>query len=225
MHAEVDVQGVADIHIEVAAARFRLTFGDVESATLDVEGSNADDWTLLRQGETLSIRSSEHKALKGLSAQAVLTLPESLNDGSAVLRLEIAACEFQGAGAFLAVEADVAASNFDLSSQTQQASIELAAGKARLQLRNAATVALKVAAGHLAAWLLGGAPSSLSVEVATGAADLIVPAVPYRLRSSAALGSFSSTVSESPSSPNVIDVDVTMGKVSIEAQVDPGPHL
>lgn len=225
MHAEADVQGVADIHIEAAAAEFRLTFGDVDLATLDVEGRNADDWALVRQGETLSVSCSKHKALKGLNTQAVLTLPDALNDGSAVLRLEIAACEFQGAGAFLAVEAEVAASKFDLAAQTQQASVELAAGKARLQLRNAAIVTLKVAAGHLAAWLRGGAPSSLSVDVATGAADLIVPAVPYRLRKGVALGSFSSTVSESPSSPNVIDVDVTMGKVSIEAQAEPGPRL
>lgn len=225
MHAEVDTQGVVDIHIEVAAAEFQLDFAAIPAATLDVEGRNADDWVLERQGETLSVRGSKNKTLKGSKTQAVLTLPESLDNGSAILRLEVAACEFQGAGAFLAVEAEVAASKFDLAARTQEAHVELAAGKARLQLRDAATVTLKVAAGHLAAWLRGGAPSSLKVAVATGAADLIVPAVPYRLNTEVALGSLNSTVKEVSSSPNVIDVDVTMGKVSIEAQAEPGPRL
>ncbi|WRS30887.1 hypothetical protein U6G28_04165 [Actinomycetaceae bacterium MB13-C1-2] len=233
MRAEVDVSGVEEVELKAAAADFRIGFADVSTAVLSVEGEEADYWTLSREANLLKISSGPRRPLSGAGAKllagvktnAVLTLPQALNDGRLVLELDIAACKFHGAGAFLAVEADLAASEFDLAAQVQEARIGLAAGKARVLLENTAKVELKIAAGSLSGWLKGGAPSFLRVEVATGSADLIVPPVPYRVKKGSVLGSTDLRVKEDASSPSMIDIEVAVGQVSIEPQVEPGAQL
>ncbi|MFZ1382168.1 MAG: hypothetical protein WAS54_05180 [Scrofimicrobium sp.] len=231
MHAEIDASGVEEVVVEAAAADLRIGFADVPTAVLSVEGERADDWSISRDANALKISSGSRrllsgaKLLNGVKTNAVLSLPQALNNGQLVLELDIATCKFHGAGAFLAVEAEVAASEFDLAAQVQEARIELAAGKARALLENTAKVEFKVAAGSLAGWLKGGAPSFLRVEVATGSADLIVPPVPYRVKKETALGSVDLRVKEESSSPSVIEIEVAMGQVSIEAQVEPGAQL
>lgn len=231
MHAEIDVHGIEEIEIDVAAADFHFAFADVSSAVLDVAGQHENEWSIVRSGDTLKVSSgprgplSGTKLLTGIKTNAVLSLPQELNNGQLVLLLDVAACKFKGTGAFLAVEAEVAASEFDLAAQVQEARIELAAGKARALLENTAKVEFDVAAGSLAGWLKGGAPSSLRVEVATGSADIIVPPVPYRVRKNVTLGSADLRVKEDASAPSLIEVEVAVGQISIEAEVNPGAQL
>ena len=217
MHAEIDVHGIEEIEIDVAAADFHFAFADVSSAVLDVAGQHENEWSIVRSGDTLKVSSgprgplSGTKLLTGIKTNAVLSLPQELNNGQLVLLLDVAACKFKGTGAFLAV--------------VQEARIELAAGKARALLENTAKVEFDVAAGSLAGWLKGGAPSSLRVEVATGSADIIVPPVPYRVRKNVTLGSADLRVKEDASAPSLIEVEVAVGQISIEAEVNPGAQL
>lgn len=227
MHIEVDAEGIDEIRVDCVAAEFELAFGGVERATLDARGKHAEDWELHREGDSLiaSPKEREKTAVNYKGPQVVLTLPESLNDGSVLLHAEVAASEFRAKGSFIALEVQLAASKADIHAQTEQAKIELAAGSVRAKLLGVAQASLEVAAGEMLAWFQESAPSKLDISIAAGSAEVLLPDVPYQLSKSAVLGKFRSTLQHTAASPNVVNAEVAAGKLTLTRSADPGPGL
>ena len=226
MRIEAEVTDLAELDIDVAAAELQLVFADVDVAALDVDGPCAEGWTMVREGESLRVRSCEGPAKPRKPKDVVvLFLPKALEQMPPVLSLRLAASKFRGVGAFLALDAEISASEADFAVQATEARIACAASKVRVQLEDVGVADFSVAAGELSVWLKGGAPSLTTVDVAAGSASLIVPPVPYRVEKSVALGKAKIRVKEKASSPNVIEVSVGVGKVEIEAQSMPAPDF
>ena len=225
MRFEADVADLTEVDIKIDAAEVQLAFADIPAATLEVEGPHEDEWSMVREGESLKVRSNERRSTRTRKTRAALLLPKALEEAPPVLLLHLAACDFRGVGSFLAVDAELEASKADFSVQATEARMVCAASKVRAQLEGVAVANFLLNAGSLSAWLKGTAPSLLSVKVAAGSASLIVPPVSYSVQKETALGKITSKVKEARNSPNLIDAKVEVGKLRIEAQAEPAPDF
>ena len=225
MRFEADVADLTEVDIKIDAAEVQLAFADIPAATLEVEGPHEDEWSMVREGESLKVRSNERRSTRTRKTRAALLLPKALEEAPPVLLLHLAACDFRGVGSFLAVDAELEASKADFSVQATEVRLSCAASKVRVQLEGVAVANFSVDAGSLSAWLKGTAPSLLSVKVAAGSASLIVPPVSYSVQKETALGKITSKVKEARNSPNLIDAKVEVGKLRIEAQAEPAPDF
>lgn len=216
-HDTVSASGITQIRVDAAAADFQMVFADIPEAQLDVSGADPGKWSLQREGSTLAVNSGGRFCIWTCRSDATVTLqvPSSLNDGSVALNVSVGAGRFATKGQFSDFTANVGAGQLDVWADTPGADIDLGAGMATIGLQNADVVTLDIAAGRLQADLAGSAPSNLVVSVAVGSAVVTVPDVPYQLSSEYAAGVVDSTVDTMEGSPNVINVKVAAGHVSL----------
>ena len=224
MRTEVDAEGINEVRVECAATRFKLSFGE-GAAVLEADAEPHGKWTLVREGDALVARAPVPRTGLDELAEVALTLPGSLDDGSVLLELRAIASEVEVAGSFVAIEAKIEASEADFQTQCEEARIKVAAGAVRAKLLGTAVAEIKVKAGELLAWFQEGAPSSLSVEVGVGSAEILLPDVTYQLSKSVALGKFRSNLQEKAGSPNQIEAKLGLGDLTFTRTAQPAPKL
>ncbi len=220
----VSVQGVTALKISAGTGSFDLRFADINEATLEVESTSAQDWQLKREGSTLVLDSPDpwgNWCFFGCDFQentAVLTLPESMNDGSLDAYFKLAAGDFNAVGSYKDLQIEVGAGELDMSGAAQSAKVQLGAGQANVNLADVQQADFKISAGQLNGTLSGKAPQQVTASVSAGALDLALPQGTYDLRQNVAAGDVSNRLSTDVDSPNKISVEVAAGNATFYPQ-------
>lgn len=222
------VQGVGGLQITAGSGSFDLRFAKVDEATLEVDSSNSRDWELKREGNKLVVDSPDswdNWCFFGCGSYentAVLTLPESMNDGSLDASFELAAGDFNAVGSYKNLAIEVGAGQLDMSGTAQSAKVHLGAGRAEVSLEDVKQAEFDISAGHLSGTLSGKAPQNITAIVSAGALELELPDDTYDLRQNVEAGDVSNLLATDMDSPNKISVDVSAGHATFYPQ-DSGP--
>ncbi|MEH3089974.1 MAG: hypothetical protein PGN24_10395 [Microbacterium arborescens] len=210
-------RGVTMLDVDTAAADIRISFADVDEATLSVTGSGADRWELVNRSGTLSL-DSDRDFWSGWNpwnapARATLVLPASLAGVDADLSAGAGAIRVDGS--FGAVSLQVDAGSIDASGSATSLDAGVSAGRANLDLAGVAEATVRVSAGRVSGELTGPAPASLTVSAEAGSVDLTLPRARYAVSASQEVGSFTSGLTEDPASGNRVEVRVSAGSVHL----------
>lgn len=222
------VQYVKSLQIEAGSGRFDLRFAKIQEATLEVDSSDSQQWELKREGNKLVVDSPNswgNWCFFGCGSYentAVLTLPESMNDGSLDASFELAAGDFNALGSYKNLEVEVGAGELNMSGAAQSAKVHLGAGRAEVSLEDVQQADFDISAGHLAGTLSGKAPQNITANVSAGSLDLELPEGTYDLRQRVEAGDVSNLLATDMDSPNKISVDVSAGHATFYPQ-DSGP--
>jgi len=218
------VQGVTGLQITASAGSFDLRFAKIQEATLEVESTNSRDWELKREGGKLVVDSPDSWGdwcFFGCGFDentAVLTLPESMNDGSLDASFELAAGDFNAVGSYKNLEIEVGAGELDMSGTAQSAKVQLGAGRADVSLEDVQTADFDISAGRLSGTLSGTAPQNITAKVSAGSLDLELPGGTYDVRQNVEAGDVSNLLATDMDSPNKISVDVSAGHATLYPQ-------
>lgn len=206
----LNTDGISEIDIDAAASDFTVEFGPVEEAELAVAGGHDTGWNMSRDGASLRVtQEGNWGSFFGWNydwdfdddpwSQVVLTLPESLQDSALELNVSMAGGSFSTTGSFAIVD------------------VELAGGRADLDLTDVQEASFSLAAGSLTASLDGIPPRNIDVDVAAGTMNLKVPDVAYALELEVGAGSFSNGLRTDPSqaSQHLIDIDLAAGSLNL----------
>ncbi|MGO3857401.1 MAG: DUF4097 family beta strand repeat-containing protein [Glutamicibacter arilaitensis] len=222
------VQGVTGLEISAGAGNFDLRFAEVNEATLDVDSTNSRDWKLKREGSNLVVDSPNgwgnwcFFGCSNFENAAVLTLPESMNDGSLDALFDLAAGDFNAVGSFRNLDVQVGAGDLDISGTAQFATVEIGAGSAEISLEDVQKADFEISAGDLKGTLSGKAPELIEATVSAGSLELELPDATYDVRQDVAAGDISNLLATDKDSPNKISVEVSAGNASFYPQ-DSGP--
>jgi hypothetical protein len=222
------VQGVTGLEISAGAGNFDLRFADVSEATLDVDSTKSQDWKLMREGSNLVVDSPNgwgnwcFFGCGNFENAAVLTLPESMNDGSLDASFDLAAGDFNAVGSFKNLDVQVGAGDLDISGTAQFATVEIGAGSAEISLEDVQKADFEISAGDLKGTLSGKAPELIEATVSAGSLELELPDATYDVRQDVAAGDISNLLATDKDSPNKISVEVSAGSASFYPQ-DSGP--
>lgn len=214
--------GVSSIDLEVGLTDMTVEFGDVDEATMEIIDTRSDRWTLERDEDELVVRGPENKFgwLDGdwlggnwfeEDGQIVLTLPESLNDGSLDADFDLGAGRLEIEGTFGEVDIDMGAGSLNMTGAATSVSADIAAGHARLDLEDVSTADFMIAAGKLVATLEGTTPREVTVDVSAGSLELTVPDETYSVSQDVSAGSLDNRLDTSSSSRYKIDASVSAG--------------
>lgn len=220
----VSVEGVTELQISAGTGSFDLRFADINEATLEVESTSAQDWQLKRDGNSLVLDSPDpwgNWCLFGCDFQentAVLTLPESMNDGTLDASFNLAAGDFNAVGSYKNLQIEVGAGELDMSGAAQSAKVQLGAGQANVNLADVQQADFKISAGQLTGTLNGKAPQQVTASVSAGSLDLEMPKGTYDLRQNVEAGDVSNLLATDMESPNKISVDVAAGRAAFYQQ-------
>nr|WP_278102101.1 hypothetical protein [Microbacterium proteolyticum] len=207
------VDGVRDLDIEVSGGALTVVFADVSEAQLD--GSGIGGWTLEQDGDTLKVATPRRSfADWGNGAQATLTLPQDLERTNLDLRVEVAGGSLDLAGDYGDVDVQVAGGGATVTGSASALSISVSGGSATADVEGVDAATFEVTDGDLVADLTGAAPARTSIEVTAGSADIGLPDDTYRLTSDGP-GSVDSALRTSPTATPRIDVQATLGSVTL----------
>lgn len=217
----VGVDGIDRLDLDVDARGIRIEFGDVDEAQLEVRNNPGRAWTFERDGDDLVVRSPESRwgwwfgSWFGNEGTAVLTLPESLNDGSLDADLTLDAGSLDMVGDFAALGVDVGAGSVDIEGSATSLDADMSAGRADILLDGVDDVTLGVSAGDFTVELTGTPPTSTVIDVSAGSVDLTVPDVGYAITQDVSAGSLDAKVDQSDPGDRTIDVTVAAGSVTV----------
>ncbi|MXS73914.1 hypothetical protein CSIV_13630 [Microbacterium sp. CSI-V] len=207
------VDGVRDLDIEVSGGALTVVFADVSEAQLD--GSGIGGWTLEQDGDTLKVATPRRSFSDwGNGAQATLTLPQDLERTNLDLRVEVAGGSLDLAGDYGDVDVQVAGGGATVTGSASALSISVSGGSATADVEGVDAATFEVTGGDLVADLTGAAPARTSIEVTAGSADIGLPDDTYRV-SSDGPGSVDSSLKTSPTATPRIDVQATLGSVTL----------
>lgn len=224
----VSVDGVEGLDLDVAASDVTARFGDVDEATLEVTGNRGGNWMLDREGDDLVVRSPD-SAFGWLDGRwfgggwfdgeevVVLTLPESLNDGSLDADFSLSAGSLDIQGMFNEVDIDMGAGALSMEGSATSIDAEISAGRADLDLFDVTEAEFSVSAGKLVAELAETAPRSISIDVSAGSLELTVPDEVYNVSQDVSAGSLDNRLDTSGSSRYQIDASVSAGSAILRA--------
>lgn len=214
-----DVEGVETLNVRVDAASLRVEFDDVSEATLDVTGGfGAGEWTLERKDDELTVATPRRFGpgwIFGRDVRATLTLPRELEGSGLDAALELSAGELTVDGSFGGLGIDVGAGTLTVDGTAETLTADLSAGGADIDLADVAEAEFTVSAGTVDARLTGTAPRTVTVDVSAGSLDLRLPAESYDVRSDVSAGDFENRLQTDADAPNVVDVTVSAGTVTI----------
>lgn len=212
----VDATGIDELDINASAARFELTYGRVDEATLEVTGARGP-WTFERQGDTLRVDPPNNWFgwWFWTDQRVVLTLPEDLRDAGLDAEFDLSAGEFDASGAFGTLELSMSAGSMHIDGAADELHAKGSAGTAELTLADVREAELKVSAGEMVVELTGRAPSDVSVDVSAGSITLTVPDETYNVRSDVSAGGLTNRLDTASASPRSIQVDVSAGSVTL----------
>ncbi|WP_345752792.1 hypothetical protein [Microbacterium rhizophilus] len=220
-----DASGITSIDVEAAASRFRIEFGAVDQATLDVIDARSE-WTLTRDGDELDVTTRDGLldgwglwgwGIGSDDEQVVLTLPEALRDRGLDADLSLSAGELQADGSFGALDLELGAGGMDVTGSAESLSVDVSAGTARFDLADVTEADVTVSAGRLVGELTGSAPDAVGIVVSAGSLELTLPAEPYDVRSDVSAGELDNRLETSSSSPHRITADVSAGRAVLDS--------
>ncbi|WP_417509581.1 hypothetical protein [Microbacterium sp.] len=224
----VSVDGVESLRVDVAGSDVTARFGDVDEATLEVDGKGRSDWKLERHEDELVV-SSPDRGFGGwfdidwfgddwLSEETViLTLPESLNDGRLDAEFTLSAGSLDIDGAYGEVDIEVGAGALKIDGSAESLDADVSAGRADVTLAGVTEADFTVSAGKIVAELIDTTPSSVSIDVSAGSLDLTVPDDAYRVNQEVSAGSLDNRLDTSNQSRFVIEASVSAGSVVLRA--------
>lgn len=217
----VDAAGVRELDVDVDAASLRVDFADVDEATLEVtSGRGADEWTLERDGDELSVSSPERFWFGwGLAneTRATLTLPRALEGTTLDASLGLSAGELVVDGAFGELEMDVDAGSLTVSGSARALSADLSAGGADIELADVREAEFQLSAGTVDSRLTGVPPRTVLIDVSAGSLDLTLPSETYDVRSDVSAGDFENGLRTEAGSENQVVVTVSAGTVTVDS--------
>lgn len=215
----VDAAGLTDLDVAVDAASLRIEFADVSEATLEVtSGLGVGAWTFQRDGDELDVATPPRfgpRWIFGGESRATLTLPRELQGSELDASLDLSAGELAVDGSFDELDIEVGAGTLTVDGAARTVSTQINAGGADIDLSGVDEADFSVNAGAVDARLTGSAPRSVIVEVSAGSLDLRLPEATYDVRSDVAAGDFENGLSTGIGAPNVVDVTVSAGTVTI----------
>lgn len=215
----VDVTGVEDLDLNASASNVRVEFGDVDEAELSVRGGRGGAWIIERDEDELLVRSPDtwfgwwFGRWFDDDSTVVLTLPKELEgiDASFVL----SAGGLDVTGAFGELDVEVAAGDLNIDGSARSLEADVSAGGADLLLDGVDEADLSVSAGDLAVELTGNPPSTVTIDVSAGSAELTVPEGEYDILQNVSAGELDNRLEQSPDSRNSIEVTLSAGSVTL----------
>lgn len=219
----IDAVGVRDLDVDVSAVSMRVEFADVPEATLEVTGGrSADEWTLERDDDELTVSSPDHRWFEwnwiwGDDTRATLTLPTALQGSSLDASLGLSAGDLDVDGRFADLDIEVGAGSLTVTGTARALSAELSAGDADIQLDGVREAEFQISAGAVDSRLTGAAPQSVVVDVSAGSLDLVLPDGAYDVRSEVSAGDFDNRLNTEAGARNQVNVTVSAGSVMIDS--------
>lgn len=219
-----DTTGITDLDVDASASQFNLEFADVNEATLQTDGVNAEKWRLDRNDDQLVVQAPNRWLgwcfinCAPDEQQVTLQLPAELNDGSLNVDLELAAGRLVADGDFEHLGVEVGAGEANINGSADQLEAQLNAGSANLNLGDVQTADLEVSAGRLITDLTGDAPENINAEVSAGRLELTVPETEYAVNSDVAAGNLDNQLQTHPTSNHQIDIELSAGNAVLESQ-------
>lgn len=214
----VNVDGVTEIDVDVSATDFTIEFGDVDTATLSVEGASGR-WTLERDVDTLIVESPRLRwfwfGFGSRSGTAVLTLPTDLAGVDADISTSAGSITVDGE--FGELDLEMSAGDLTATGSADSLSSDVSAGRADIDLEGVREAELSQSAGETFARLTGTAPREVSISVSAGSLDLTVPDEEYDVTTDTSAGSVDNGLSTSSSAERSIHVDLSAGSVTLSA--------
>lgn len=217
-----DATGIASLNVAAAASTFRIEYGDVDQATLEVSEARAE-WTLERDGDELKVATRD-----GLfngwdwgwdfgrdQELVVLTLPEAVRETRLDADLSLAAGDLEADGEFGRLDLELGAGSMDVSGSARTLSVDVSAGEGRIELADVEEADVSVSAGRLVGELTGTAPRALGVVVSAGSLDLTIPDETYDVRSDVSAGAFDNRLDTSDSASHRVTVEVSAGNATL----------
>lgn len=217
-----NVQGITALDVEASAGTFTVQFADTSEAVLDVKGSRSEEWKLERTANELRVSPPGgwfNWCFIGCNTQestAVLTLPQSMNNGSLNAELSVGAGDLSAEGDFLTLDLDVSAGSLNVTGAAKTLTADLGAGYIKATLADVNRAELDISAGNMQANLSGTAPASIKADVSAGKLDLFVPDVPYNVVTSVSVGEVDNDLQVASDSPNKITVEVSAGNANLQ---------
>lgn len=216
----VDVAGVTDLDVDVAAGSLTVEFTDVDEAELDVRSSwGLARWTLSRDGEELTVSSPQGFFgagwLFGGSGDAILRLPLGLAGLDA--DLGISAGDVRVDGDFGELDLDLGAGSADIAGSARELDAQISAGRAVLELADVRSASFGVSAGSMDAVLTGAQPREIEAEVSAGDLDLTVPEGAYAVASDVSAGELDNRLDTASNARSTITVQVSAGQATLRA--------
>lgn len=193
------VTGLEQISINSSAAGFTVQYADVQEAKLDVVNSSRG-WKLSLDGPVLSVRpvgDTRFCILCSNTGQVTLTLPKALDTTDVALKINLSAGQLSAQGEFKDVD------------------VQVAAGSANLNFKNAQNAAFDLAAGQMSVSLVGTPPAVTKLSVAAGTMTVGLPNQEYDFRGNAAAGTISNGLRINPQSNHRVEADVAAGSLSL----------
>ena len=222
-----DATGVTSLTVDAGASRFDVEFSDVDEATLETNGLNADRWNLTRQGTDLTVEAPSlwtNWCLFNCSnngTQVTLLLPEELNDGNLNADLDLSAGRLNATGDFDQLVFELGAGEANINGSARALDAQLNAGSANVHLADVETAELEVSAGRLNTELTGTAPNAVDADVSAGRLDVTLPDVAYAVDSDVSAGNLDNELQTSSASDHQIDVQVSAGNATLRAGETP----
>lgn len=219
-----DATDITDVHVDANASRFNLEFADVNEATLQTDGVNAEKWRLDRDGDRLTVQAPNRWLgwcfvnCNPDEQQVTLLLPAKLNDGSLNVDLELAAGRLVADGDFGRLGVEVGAGETNISGSAQQLEAQLSAGSANLNLADVQTADLDISAGRLVTELTGEAPETIDAEVSAGRLELTLPQTQYAVNSEVSAGNLDNQLQTRSTSNHRINVELAAGNAILQSQ-------
>lgn len=218
----VDVTGITNLDVDVAAGSLRIEFADVDAAQLEVTGAGgADRWTLRTEEGELVVASPDHwwgawPFGDGGAGEGTLLLPESMKGADADLSLAAGDLVVAG-GVYREIDLDMGAGRARIEASATELSADVSAGTADLDVDGAREASLTVSAGSLEARLTGRQPQLLDLEVSAGTLEVTVPDGQYDVTSDVSAGTFDNRIGSTPGASSTVTVEVSAGKATLRA--------
>ena len=218
-----DVRDLDELDIDAGSADFSVVYdgeGGADTALLVVSGGTRE-WTMRRDEGALEIDSSRGFFLDWLTfgpdfgQTVVLHLPEQLRDRQMDADLDLSSGSLRVAGVFGELNVEVSSGEAVVAGSARSVDAHLSSGGLEFELADVTEADLEVSSGVMRGELTGEAPRRAELSVSSGSIDLILPDVPYDLRSSVSSGSADNLLRTDPSASRTLDVRVSSGSVML----------
>ena len=220
----IDAAGLGALAVDVDGASLRVEFADVPEASLEItSGGGADEWTLERDGDSLTVASPQRDWFGWSNwftrafadeTRATLRLPQELAGDAMDASFGLAGGDLAVEGDFDQLDIEVGAGSMTASGTARTLTAELSAGDAVIDLADIEEAEFRVNAGSVDSRLTGSAPRTVVVHVSAGAVDLTLPAGTYDVRSDVSAGEFDNGLRTEAGARNSVDVSVSAGSVT-----------
>lgn len=216
----VDASGLTTLKVDVGRGDATIRFGDTTDAIMIVNGQDAGDWTMRREGDVLRVERPNASfgwwigAWFGQDPQMTLTLPRQL-EGELTVDLQLDAGSLTAEGRFDTLSTTVNAGALTVDGGAKAVTTRISAGSATLRLQDVTTADLSMSAGDMSATITGSQPSLVRLDVSAGSMDVGVPSGRYALSKDSSAGTIDSRIQTDPSSSHRVQASLSAGSITL----------